>query len=169
MCLQLRTTSTVAEDELLTSKKRAAEVNNKLQRSTTICQGQWRAIDVINEEQRSSTATEVTYELPRSARPNWPWTSYKGQQQAYEVNNKLQCSTTSYQVHKKSFYEICFEKILFLSDNHRYYWCKLLFIHIVILVTLIKNNQIRNINNLCMFDINYNYFLCRQYFNKHYQ
>ena len=133
---------------------RATDFKNELPKSILNYRGQQLSARVKDEQSMSSTATEVTYELPRSTRPNWPWTSYKGQQQAYEVNNKLQRSTTSYQVHKKSFYEICFEKILFLSDNHRYYWCKLFFIHIAILVTLIKNNQIRNINNLCMFDIN---------------
>ena len=89
---------------------RATDVKNELPKSIINYRSQQLSARVKDELSMSSTAIEVTYELPRSARPNWPWTSYKGQQQAYEVNNKLQCSTTSYQVHKKSFHEICFEK-----------------------------------------------------------
>ena len=124
----------------------------------------------------SSTKNRGHQRLQRSR------TSYQGQlgqtglERATKVNNKLTRSTTNCSVlqlvtkfTRSHFMKYVLKKILFLSDNHRYYWCKLLFIHIVILVTLIKNNQIRNINNLCMFDINYNYSLCRQYFNKHYQ
>ena len=89
---------------------RATDFKNELPKSILNYRDQQLSARVKDEQSMSSTATEVTYELPRSTRPNWPWTSYKGQQQAYEVNNKLQRSTTSYQVHKKSFYEICFWK-----------------------------------------------------------
>ena len=155
---------------------RATDVKNELPKPIINYRSQQLSARVKDELSMSSTKNRGHQRLQRSR------TSYQGQlgqtglERATKVSNKLTRSTTNCRglqlvtkFTRSHFMKYVFEKILFLSDNHHYYWCKLLFIHIVILFTLIKNNQIRNINNLCMFDINYNYFLCRQYFNKHYQ
>merc|ERR1711970_552088 len=86
VCSQLRTTSTVAEDELLTSKtscrsqQLSARAKDELSMSSTKNRGHQRL-------QRSSTATEVT--------------SYQGQlghtglERVTKVSNKLTRSTTN--------------------------------------------------------------------------
>ena len=154
---------------------RATDVKNELPKSIINYRSQQLSARVKDELSMSSTKNRG-HPLLRSR------TSYQGQlgqtglERATKVSNKLTRSTTNCSVlqlvtkfTRSHFMKYVLKKILFLSDNHRYYWCKLLFIHIVILVTLIKNNQIRNINNLCMFDVDYNYFLYRWYFNNNYQ
>ena len=124
---------------------RATDVKNKLLKSIINYRGQQLAAMVKDKLPRSSTNNRGHQWLQRSH------TSYQGQlqgykalnelqgqQQAHEVYNKLQRSSTSYQVRKKSFYELwCFEKYYSFLTITVITGAKFLFIHIVILVTMI--------------------------------
>ena len=155
---------------------RATDVKNELPKSILNYRGQQLSARVNDELSMSSTKNRGHQRLQRSL------TSYQGQlgqtglERATKVSNKLTRSTTNCSVLQlvTKFTRSHFMKYVLKKNTIPFWQSPLLLVQASFysysyFSYIDKNNQIRNINNLCMFDINYNYSLCRQYFNKHYQ